>query len=159
MSRSGTLALETQQPPNQGDNADGPPMRRDLKMNAFFRSSLRTPPALCAAAAALLIMAFPAHATDWVVCDYNVETIRNDRLKHELTVRLLQDRSKRPAGCPEPSGEMTFVPETADYQKELPRKQWPAPGQRTLLRYRYLDGICKSNEPCRIQHHSIIRHP
>ena len=116
------------------------------------------PRVVCAAATALLIMAIPAHAADWVVCDYDVESIRIDRLKHELTVRLLRGHSKRPVECPEPSGEMTFVPETADYQNELPRKQWPAPGQRTLLRYRYLDGICKSNEPCRIRHHSIIRH-
>lgn len=112
------------------------------------------------AIAACIALVSPAQArTSWTVCLYDVEAIRIERVPAPaLTVRLLGPGGPLPADCPAASGEMTFRPGSADYQSksELPRRQWPRPGQRALLKYRYLDGICKESGPCRIKHHSLL---
>ena len=91
--------------------------------------------------------------TSWTICDYEVQAVRLDTL---LTVRLVRPHGALPADCPAAAGEKTFTPETLDYQQTLPRRQWPRPGHRALLRYRYLDGFCKDRGPCRIKHHSLL---
>lgn len=106
-----------------------------------------------------LAAAAPAMADSWVVCDYDVEGVRIAGSPRELTVRVLRGFPRNGADCPAASGDMTFTPETANYQNNLPRAQWPKPGQRALLRYRHLDGICKPDRPCRIVHRSILRKP
>ncbi|ARN19787.1 hypothetical protein [Piscinibacter gummiphilus] len=103
-----------------------------------------------------LCAALPAMADSWVVCDYDVESVRIGANPPELTVRVRRGHARNGAECPAGSGERSFVPETADYQSNLPRKQWPKPGQPALLRYRHLDGICKPDRPCRIIHQSIL---
>lgn len=107
---------------------------------------------------ACIALVSPAQArTSWTVCHYDVEAIRIERAPAPtLTVRLLRPGGPLPADCPAASGEMTFRPASEDYQSELPRRQWPWPGQRALLKYRYLDGICKASGPCRIKRHSVL---
>lgn len=101
-------------------------------------------------------LASPVFAKEeWTVCNYKVEAVRIDSTARTLTVRLLQAIGGNPHDCPAALGDMTFRPETKDYQSELARKQWPRPGQRSLLRFRYLDGNCKYAGPCRIHHYSV----
>lgn len=106
-----------------------------------------------------VLVAAPAMAGSWVVCDYDVEGVRIGGDPRQLTVRVLRGQPRNGAECPAPSGEMTFVPETPDYQSTLPRAQWPKAGRKAVLRYRHLDGICKPDRPCRIVHRSILRQP
>jgi len=105
-----------------------------------------------------LAMASPALASNrWTVCDYVVETVRIDPAGQHLTVKLIRGRSRPQGDCPRVPAELSFRPETADYQSDVPRKRWPAKGARWTLRYRYLDGECKYTGPCRIQHHSLMK--
>lgn len=101
-----------------------------------------------------------AHAGDWQVCQMEVEII--GALK--LPVRGLEGRveSVKPraagADCPNRGALIAFEPESADWQSTIPRKHWPAPGQRVWMRYQYLDGICKgdgNSRPCRIEHYPM----
>lgn len=112
--------------------------------------------ALVGALFAALLSAAPARAGDWVVCDYDVQSLRIGGAPRELTVRLLKGRPRNLAECPPATGELSFTPETPDYQSTLPRAQWPKPGRQALLRYRHLDGVCKDAGPCRIRHFSIL---
>lgn len=109
-----------------------------------------------AAAFMVLFAALPAMANSWVVCDYDVEGVRIGGDPRQLTVRVLRGHPRNGAECPAATGEKSFVPETANYQNNLPRALWPKSGQRALLRYRHLDGLCKPDRPCRIVHHSIL---
>ncbi|WP_056665499.1 hypothetical protein [Rhizobacter sp. Root1221] len=110
------------------------------------------------AIAACVALASPAQArTSWTVCQYDVEAVRIERAPAPaLTVRVLRPRGPLPADCPAATGEMTFRPDSEDYQSELPRRQWPRPGQRALLKYRHLDAICKESGPCRIKRYSLL---
>jgi hypothetical protein len=101
-----------------------------------------------------------ANAGDWQVCQLEVEIIST--LK--LPVRGLQGRVEsskpRSAGteCPAKGELIAFEPESADWQSRIPRKHWPASGQRVWMRYQYLDGICKGDgqeRPCRIEHYPM----
>ena len=104
----------------------------------------------------LIAMASPALAGNWVVCEYDVKAVNINSSKRELQVKILKGRHANVAECPAVVGEMSFTPETVDYQSELPRKYWPRVGQRARLRYRHLDGYCKNTGPCRIKHYSIM---
>ena len=128
-----------------------PAFRRLLCLQGILMRGL-----VCAFAAALMTVSCPASADAWVVCDFDVQAVRIDSAERTLHVTLLNGRPGNADECPTAPGQMSFTPETADYQSELPRKHWPHAGQRALLRYRHLDAICKSRGPCRIQHYSVI---
>jgi len=100
------------------------------------------------------------YADTWQVCRLEVQITK--ALK--LPVRGLEGRVESvkasPAGtqCPKKGELIAFEPESADWQSRIPRKHWPAPGQRVWMRYQYLDGICKgdgNSRPCRIEHYPM----
>lgn len=114
----------------------------------------------------LLVLPFfmlgePAQASTWQIC--NLELRITQVLKHpypQLQAQVLKASPASPAvECPPVGSELTFIPETRDYQRTLPRRQWPAKGQSAHLNYRYLDGVCKGDghsHACRIKHYSIV---
>ncbi|MDR2299610.1 MAG: hypothetical protein LBE30_14865 [Comamonas sp.] len=111
----------------------------------------------CLAAIALLLTASaPALAGSWEICDLKVEVRDKQTDRHRLQARVIESQAKGQAECPQAGTALSFRPETADYQSELPRRQWPKPGTTVAVRYRYLDGECKDRGPCRIQHYSPV---
>ena len=113
----------------------------------------------CLAAAALLFaISAPALAGSWEICDLKVEVRDKQTSRQELQTRVIESKAKGQAECPQAGTALSFRPETADYQNELPRRQWPKPGTTAAVRYRYLDGECKDRGPCRIEHYSPVVH-
>lgn len=97
---------------------------------------------------------------NWQICDLTVKVLKvNDRQRTlRVAVQRLEHRSAR-AQCPAPGAVMEFMPETMDYQKELPRPLWPRLGEAAALQYRYLDGICHNDGhdgPCRVKHYAMM---
>ncbi len=119
--------------------------------------------AVFAAASGLLLgllLCAPAMAGNWVVCDARIQVTahRGERLQAEV-VQVLPGRG---SGCFQRGDVLDFAPETPDYQRMLPRRSWPRPGELATLRYRSLTGFCKGDgftRPCTIEHHSILRQP
>lgn len=105
----------------------------------------------------VMCFAAQAQANRWTVCDYTVETTRAHPSEHQVAVTIIAHRKVNPPACPEPGERMSFAPETADYQSQLPRKRWPQERQRAHLRYRFMHGQCKDRGPCTIEHHSVLR--
>lgn len=107
----------------------------------------------------LPVMCFAAHAqaNRWKVCDYTVETTHAHPSEHQVAVTIIAHRKVNPPACPEPGERMSFAPETADYQSQLPRKHWPQMGHWAHLRHRFQHGQCKDRGPCTIEHHSVLR--
>ncbi|HEY4664788.1 MAG TPA: hypothetical protein VIG85_07370 [Comamonas sp.] len=105
-------------------------------------------------AAMAVALAAPAAAAQWQICDYKVRVQDTQPSRQALYVDVLSVQSKGGAECRQPGTFLAFKPETWDYQSELPRRQWPKPGQTVTVRHRYLDGICKNIGACRIQHYS-----
>lgn len=103
--------------------------------------------------AALACACAPALAGQWEICELKVAVRERQSGQHELQTRVMEARAQGQAECPQPGTALSFRPETADYQSELPRRQWPKAGQTVTVRYRYLDGQCKDRGPCRIAHY------
>ncbi|WP_434563831.1 hypothetical protein [Pseudomonas sp. Z4-20] len=106
----------------------------------------------------LAALGAPVQAATWQICDLELKVTEVvKRPTPELQVQVLKARPASPGvECPEEGAVLGFVPETADYQATLPRRQWPAKGQTVRIKYRYLDGICKgdgNDYPCRIEHY------
>lgn len=97
-----------------------------------------------------------AMAAAWQVCDLRVQVLEHVQDTRTLSVRVLESQPQGLAVCSPPGTLMGFRPETADYQSELPRRQWPKPGSTVTVRHRYLDGACKHLGACRIQHYSPL---
>ncbi|QXZ10101.1 hypothetical protein KUF54_02210 [Comamonas sp. Y33R10-2] len=116
-------------------------------MSALYRLTL---------AAVMLAAGGPALAGDWQICDLKVQVLEKQSGGGQLQALVLAARSKGQAECPQPGAALSFRPETADYQSELPRRKWPKAGSTVTVRYRYLDGECKSRGPCRIEHYSPV---
>ena len=108
------------------------------------------------AAALLAAASAPALAANWALCDLQVQVREKQTSRNELQTRVLDSQAQGLAECPQAGTALSFRPETADYQGELPRRQWPQPGTTVMVRYRYLDGQCKDRGPCRIQHYSPV---
>lgn len=99
-----------------------------------------------------------AFAGQWVICDYSIKV--KAITPPELRAEVLTAAAKNPENCLKPGAELSFMPESEDYQSHLPQKAWPKKGQRAKLRYRELSGICKNDgnpQPCTIVHYSIIK--
>lgn len=98
-----------------------------------------------------------AQAASWTVCDLTIQTMaREDRGIRAVVVAA---RKTNPLTCPQADVELSFAPETPDYQQVFRRKEWPKPGQRSDLRYRELQGLCKKDGnpgACIIRHYSIL---
>ena len=109
-------------------------------------------------AAALTACAAFAQAADWQICDLKVQVREKQSGGRALQTRVLEAKASGDAACPQPGTALSFRPETADYQSELPRRQWPSPGAAVTERYRYLDGQCKNRGACRIEHYSPMPH-
>lgn len=105
----------------------------------------------------LLCTSFYAKAgNQWVIC--NVE-INIDKVLHQermLSAHVTKLIGAQAPTCPALGTQLTFTPETANYQNELPKRLWPRVGSKAKLQYRYLNGICKERGPCTIEHYSII---
>lgn len=97
----------------------------------------------------------PAMAGQWKVCDLGVKVRDKQTSSKQLQTRVVGTQAQGEAECPQPGAALSFRPETPDYQAEVPRRQWPKPGQTVKVRYRYLDGECKDRGACRIQHYSL----
>ena len=110
---------------------------------------------LCAVLAPML-MGASAMAGSWEICDLKVQIRDKQSSRAQLQARVIEAQAQGQAECPQPGSALSFRPETADYQSELPRRQWPGPGKTVTVRYRYLDGICKDRGPCRIEHFSPV---
>lgn len=107
----------------------------------------------------LLLCALPtfALADAWLICDYSIAIRALDSAG--LRAVVLKAAGRNPVSCLHPGTELSFRPETADYQNELPRRRWPQPQQTARLRYRELSGFCKNDgntKPCTIVHYSIL---
>ena len=109
-------------------------------------------------AAALTACAAAAQAADWQICDLKVQVREKQSGGRALQTRVLEAQARGDAECPQPGTALSFRPEAADYQSELPRRQWPGPGAAVTVRYRYLDGQCKHRGACRIEHYSPMPH-
>ena len=107
---------------------------------------------------ALTACAAAAQAADWQICDLKVQVREKQSGGRALQTRVLEAKASGDAECPQPGTALSFRPETADYQSELPRRQWPSPGAAVTVRYRYLDGQCKKRGACRIEHYSPMPH-
>lgn len=108
----------------------------------------------CALAGLMVMLASSAIAGHWEICDLKVQVRDKQTHRAQLQTRVMQAQPQGQAECPQPGSALSFRPETADYQSELPRRQWPKPGKTVNVRYRYLDGECKDRGPCRIEHYS-----
>lgn len=100
--------------------------------------------------------ALPAKAANWEICTLKVEVREKQSGNHALQTRVIEAVPTGQAECPQTGTALSFRPETADYQSELPRGKWPKAGRTVTVRYRYLDGECKDRGPCRIEHYSPV---
>lgn len=116
-----------------------------------LHSSLKLAAVLCA-----VLIGAPAMAGNWEICDLKVQVREKQSSRAQLQTRVLEVKAQGQAECPQPGSALSFRPETADYQSELPRRQWPKPGKSVKVRYRYLDGECKHRGPCRIEHYAPV---
>jgi hypothetical protein len=98
-----------------------------------------------------------AVAAPWQICDLQVRVLEHAAQTRTLWGQVLQVQAQGAAECASSGTHLEFRPATLDYQSELPRRQWPKPGQTVTVRHRYLDGMCKNTGPCRIQHYSPLR--
>ncbi|QHF02649.1 hypothetical protein N015_09600 [Pseudomonas asturiensis] len=108
----------------------------------------------------LLVLCEQADASTWQIC--RMELRVTEVLKQpypQLQARILKvSPASSTVECPEEGSALTFTPETRDYQRTLPRRQWPTKGQSVRVDYRYLDGLCKGDGhsyECRIKHYPI----
>lgn len=108
------------------------------------------------AAALLAAASAPVLAANWARCDLQVQVREKQTSRNELQTRVISSQAQGQAECPQAGTALSFRPETANYQSELPRRLWPQPGTIVMVRYRYLDGQCKDRGPCRIQHYSPV---
>ena len=113
------------------------------------------------ALSALAAMSAPAHASTWQICSLKVLITEVVKQPYpQLQARVVKVSPKQAtADCPEANANLTFTPETKDYQSTLPRRQWPKKSQSVQIDYRYLDGICKgdgNSYPCRIKHYPLV---
>lgn len=109
---------------------------------------------------AILLTFLPsvALAGQWVICDYSIKV--KEITRSDLRAEVVTAAAKNPETCLKQGAELSFKPETEDYQGHLPRKAWPKKGHVAKLRYRELSGICKNDgnpQPCTIVHYSIIK--
>lgn len=105
---------------------------------------------------AVALSSASALAGSWEICDLTVQVRDKQTSRAQLQTRVVDARPQGQAECPQPGSALSFRPETPDYQSELPRRQWPKSGKTVVVRYRYLDGICKERGPCRIEHYSPV---
>lgn len=108
----------------------------------------------------LLVLCQPVQAASWQICSMELRV--TDVLKHpypKLQAQILKvSPTSTTAECPEEGASLTFIPETTDYQSQIPRREWPKKGQSVRVNYRYLDGICKGDghsHACRIEHYPL----
>nr|WP_097086858.1 MULTISPECIES: hypothetical protein [unclassified Pseudomonas] len=112
---------------------------------------------------ALLVSLFclicqPSHASTWNICRMQLHITKVVKQPYpKLRAQVLKaSPTTTGAQCPKTGVTIEFIPETADYQNTLPRRQWPKEGQSVNISYRYLDGSCKGdghNYECRIEHY------
>lgn len=98
-----------------------------------------------------------ATAGNWLVCDFTVKVI--DENREELTAVVVNASKRNPGLCSSLEQELSFRPETPAYQGPLPREKWPKVNHLAHLRYRALRGVCKGDGrdyPCTIRHYSIM---
>ncbi|MGU3576508.1 hypothetical protein ACLBWZ_13305 [Brucellaceae bacterium C25G] len=98
----------------------------------------------------------PSSAANWNICDLTVQVEKPHNNEHKLFTKVISVKAKNSAECPNVGDALHFDPETEDYQSMIPRKNWPKPNKIVPIRYRYLDGVCKSSGPCRIRHYSLM---
>lgn len=104
----------------------------------------------------LIAVSSTASANNWLVCDYTARTLSSNALLHATLVTAAR---KNPSACPQSGSELDFIPQTPDYQRQLPKRKWPKVGQEFRLRYRELHGYCKNDgheAPCTIKHYSVL---
>ncbi|PVZ85105.1 hypothetical protein C9426_20640 [Serratia sp. S1B] len=111
----------------------------------------------------LTLLAPAAFASNWNICllDAKINAIKTKdypRLEAQIVQVTPETASVE---CPTVGEIITFNPETMDYQRIVPRRQWPKKGESVQIRYRYIDGICKEDGredyPCRIKHYPLVR--
>lgn len=109
----------------------------------------------------LLVLCEPVHAATWQICSLQLRI--TDVVKHpypQLQAQVLKVKPASPTvECPPEGATLLFTPETTDYQRTLPRRQWPHKGQTVQVDYRYLDGVCKGDghsHACRIKHYPVV---
>lgn len=108
-------------------------------------------------AVVLALVPVLAQAASWTVCDLTIQTTAREA--NGIRAVIVGARKTNPLTCPRIGAELGFAPETPDYQQVLRRKEWPAPGQHSHLRYRELHGWCKNDgaqRACTIRHYSIL---
>ena len=116
-----------------------------------MKASVTIPPLILLSA-----FSYAKAGNQWVIC--NVE-ITIDKVSHQertLSARVTKLIGTQAPTCPALGRQLTFTPETANYQNELPKRLWPRVGSKAKLQYRSLQGICKDRGPCTIEHYSII---
>lgn len=96
-------------------------------------------------------------AATWEICDLQLKILKPKPNEHLLFTEVISVENKRNAECPKAGDSFNFRPESADYQSMIPRRDWPKVNQLVSVRYRYLDGICKTAGPCRIKHYSLMK--
>ncbi|MEE9099682.1 MULTISPECIES: hypothetical protein [Pseudomonas] len=106
------------------------------------------------------LLANAAQAGSWQVCRLEVEITETVKQPYPGLKGRVESVKARPAEaqCPDKGAVIAFEPESADWQSMIPRRHWPAPGQRVWMRYQYLDGTCKNDgneRPCRIEHYPM----
>jgi hypothetical protein len=109
--------------------------------------------------ASLALVASPllSFAGQWEICDYTVQIESSAPSGVRATVK--EAAAKNLALCEKVGADLSFAPESEDYQSVLPRKHWPKVGTAANLRYRQLVGFCKhegNTQPCTIKHYSIL---
>lgn len=107
------------------------------------------------------VMCQPVQASAWQICRLELKiTDVLTRPYPKLQAQVLKvSQTSATAECPEVGATLSFVPETADYQNTLPRRQWPKKGQSMRANYQYLDGTCKGDghsHACRIEHYPVV---
>lgn len=108
----------------------------------------------------LLALLGTAHADDWQVCRLEVTIIETVKTPYPALKGQVKSVTPKPADteCPQRGETIQFKPESPDWQREVPRKKWPKPGQLVKMRYQYLDGTCMgdgNDHPCRIKHYPM----
>ncbi len=93
----------------------------------------------------LFVMCQPVLASTWQICRMELRVTDVLKLPYpKLQAQVVKvGQASTTAECQEKGATITFVPETADYQSTLLRRQWPKKGQLMHINYRYLDGTCK----------------